>query len=156
MSQFFSPGGQSSGASASASILPVNIWGWFPLRLTGLISLLSKGLSRSSPASQFKSINSSAFSLFYGPALTSIHDFWKNHTLTIRTFVGKVMSVLFNVLSRFVIDFLLRSKRLLISWLQSTSAVILEPKKIKYVTLSTFSPSTCHEVMGPSVMILVL
>ena len=63
------------------------------------------------------------------------------------TFVGKVMSLLFNVLSRLVITFLPRSKRLLISWLQSTSAVILEPKKIKSVTVSTVSPSICHEVM---------
>ena len=66
-----------------------------------------------------------------------------------------MMSLLFNVLSRFVIAFLPRSKRLLISWLQSPSAVILEPKKIKSVTASTVSPSICHEVMGPDAMILV-
>ena len=71
------------------------------------------------------------------------------------TFVGIVMSLLFNMLSRFVIDFLPRSKHLLISWLQSPSAVILEPKKIKSVTVSIFSPSTCHEVVGPDAMILV-
>ena len=65
------------------------------------------------------------------------------------TFVGKVMSLLFNMLSRLVITFLPRSKRLLISWLQSPSAVILEPKKIKSVTASTVSPSISHEVMGP-------
>ena len=75
--------------------------------------------------------------------------------LTRQAFVGKVMSLLFNMLSRLVIVFLLRSKRLLISWLQSTSAVILEPKKIKSDTVSTVSPSICHEVMGPDVMILV-
>ena len=68
--------------------------------------------------------------------------------LTIRTFVGKVMSVLFNILSKFVIAFLPRSMRLLISWLQSPSAVILEPKKIKSVTVFTFPPSICHEVVG--------
>ena len=73
----------------------------------------------------------------------------KTIALTTRTFVGKVMSLLFNMLSRFVIAFLPRSKRLLISWLQSPSAVILEPKKIKSVTVSTVSPSICHEVMGP-------
>ena len=67
--------------------------------------------------------------------------------LTIQIFVGKVMSLLFNTLSRFVIAFLPRSKRFSISWLQSTSTVILEPKKIKSVTASTFSPSICHEVM---------
>ena len=71
------------------------------------------------------------------------------------TFVDKVMSLLFNVLSRLVITFLLRSKHLLISWLQSQSTVILEPKKIKSDTVSTVSPSTSHEVMGPDAMILV-
>ena len=75
--------------------------------------------------------------------------------LTTWTFVGKVISLLFNMLSRLVIDFLPRSKRLLISWLQSTSAVILEPKKIKYDTVSTVSPSISHEVMGLDAMTLV-
>ena len=75
---------------------------------------------------------------------------------TIGTFVGKVMSLLFNMLSRFVIAFLPRSKHLLISWLQSPSGLILEPKKIKYVTVSIVSPSICHEVMGLDAMILVL
>ena len=72
-----------------------------------------------------------------------------------RTFVGKVMSLLFNMLSRLVITFLPRSKRLLISWLQSPSAVILEPPKIKSDTVSTVSPSISHEVMGPDAMIFV-
>ena len=75
--------------------------------------------------------------------------------LTRRTFVSKVVSLLFNMLSRLVISFLPRSKRLLISWLQSPSAVILEPKKIKWVTVSIVSPSICHEVLGPNAMILV-
>ena len=79
----------------------------------------------------------------------------KTIALTIWTLVGKVMSPLFNMLSRFVIAFLLRNKRLLISWLQSPSAVILEPKKIKSVTVSTFPPSICHEVIGPDAMIFV-
>ena len=79
----------------------------------------------------------------------------KNIALTRQTFVGKVMSLLFNMLSRLVITFLARSKRLLISWLQSLSAVILEPKKIKSDTVSTVSPSISHEVMGPDAMILV-
>ena len=74
---------------------------------------------------------------------------------TRRTFVGKVMSLLFNMLSRLVITFLPRSKRLLISWLQSPSAVILEPKKIKSATVSTVSPSIYHEVMGPNAMIFI-
>ena len=79
----------------------------------------------------------------------------KTIALTRRTFVGKVMSLLLNMLSRLVITFLPRSKRLLISWLQSPSAVILEPKKIKSVTVSTVSPFISHEVMGPDAMILV-
>ena len=79
----------------------------------------------------------------------------KTIALTKQTFVSIVMSLLFNVLSRLVIAFLPRSKHLLISWLQSPSAVILEPKKIKSVTVSTFSPSICHEVMGLDAMILV-
>ena len=76
----------------------------------------------------------------------------KTIALTRQTFVGKVMSLLFNMLSRLVITFLPRSKRLLISWLQSPSTVILEPQKIKS---DTFSPSICHEVMGPDAMIFV-
>ena len=72
----------------------------------------------------------------------------KTIALSRRTFVSKIMSLLFNMLSRLVIAFRPRSKRLLISWLQSPSAVILEPKKIKFVTVSMVSPSICHEVMG--------
>ena len=79
----------------------------------------------------------------------------KTITLTKRTFVDKVMSLLFNMLSRLVIIFLPSSKRLLISWLQSSSAVILEPIKIKSATVSTVSPSICHEVMGLDAMTLV-
>ena len=79
----------------------------------------------------------------------------KTIALTMWTFVGKVMSLLFNMLSRFVIAFLPRSKRLLISWLQSLSTVILEPKKIKPLTLSIIFPFFCHEVMEPDAMILV-
>ena len=79
----------------------------------------------------------------------------KTIALTRRTFVGKVISLLINMLSRLFITFLPRSKRLLISWLQSPSAVILEPRKIKSDTVSTVSPSICHEVMGPDAMILV-
>ena len=79
----------------------------------------------------------------------------KTIALTRRTLVGKVMSLLLNILSRLVITFLPRSKRLLISWLQSPSAVILEPPRIKSDTVSTVSPSICHDVMGPDAMILV-
>ena len=79
----------------------------------------------------------------------------KTTTLTRWTFVGQVVSLLFNMLSRLVIAFLPRSKHLLISWLQSPSAVILEPKNIKSLTISIDSPSICHEVMGLDAMILV-
>ena len=79
----------------------------------------------------------------------------KSTALTTGTFVGKVMSLFFNTLSRFIVAFLSRSQHLLISWLQSQSAVILEPKKIKSATVSTFYQSICHEVMGPDAMILV-
>ena len=79
----------------------------------------------------------------------------KTIALTRSTFVGKAMSLLFNMLSRLFIACLSKSKHLLISWLQSPSAVILEAKKIKSVTISTVSPTICHEVMGPDAMILV-
>ena len=79
----------------------------------------------------------------------------KNIALTRQTFVGKVMSLVLNMLSRLVITFLPRSKRLLISWLQSPPVVILEPRKIKSDTVSTVSPSISHEVMGPDAMIFV-
>ena len=81
MSRLLTSGGQSIGASASASVLPMNIQGWFPLGLTGLISLQSKGLSRVSSSPTFKETNSSALSLHYGSTLTtSIHDNWKTHS----------------------------------------------------------------------------
>ena len=83
-------------------------------------------------------------SLLYAPTLTSIHDYWKNHSSDIWPFVSEVISLLFNMLSRFVIALLPRSKQLLISWLQLPAAVILEPKKIKSVTVSSVSPSICH------------
>ena len=79
----------------------------------------------------------------------------KTIALTGQTFVGKVMSLLFNMLSRLVIAFLSRNKCILISWLQSTSTVILVPRKINSVTAYTFSPSICHEVMGPDAMIFI-
>ena len=96
------------------------------------------------------------FSFLYSPTLTSTHEYWKNHSFDyILTFVDKVMSLLFNMLSIFLIGFLLRSKHLLIVWLRSSSAVILDPKKIKSVTVSMVSPSIDYEVMGPDAMIFV-
>ena len=103
-----------------------------------MTSLQSEGLKEFSPAPQFESINFQALSLLYGPTLTSIHDYWKGRSFDYTNLVSKVMSLLFNMLSRFVMAFLSRSKRLLILWLQSLSAVILEPKKIKFATVSIF------------------
>ena len=103
----------------------------------------------SSPTPQFKNINSVVLSLLYGTTFTSTQS---HIALTIWIFVGKEMSLLFNTLVRFVIAFLPRSKHILISWLQSPSALILEPKKIKSVTVSIVSTSICHEVMGPDAM----
>ena len=80
MSQFFISGGQSIGVSASASVLPMNIQGWFPLGLTGWISLQAKGLLRVFPTPQLKNISFSVLSFLYGPTLTSIHDYWKTHS----------------------------------------------------------------------------
>ena len=80
VSQFFTSGGQSIGASASPSVLPMNIQDWFPLGRTGWISLQSRVSQESSPTPQFKSISSSTLNFLYGPPLTSIHDYWKNHS----------------------------------------------------------------------------
>ena len=80
MSQFFASGGQSIGVSVSTSVLPMNIQDWFPLGRTGWISLQSKDSQESSPTPQFKSINSLVLNFLYSPALTSIHDYWENHS----------------------------------------------------------------------------
>ena len=104
----------------------------------------------SSATLQFKSINCLALSFLHSPNLISIHDHRKNKALTRRTFVRKVISLLLNIPSRLVITFFPRSKRLLTSWLQSPSAVILEHPKIKS---DTVSPSICHEAMEPDAMI---
>ena len=98
-----------------------------------------------SPTPQFKSINSVVLSFLYSPTLNPYMTTGKTVVLTRWTFVSKVMSLLFNMLSRLAIAFLPRSKHLLISWLQSPLSVILEPKKIKSITVS---PSICHEVMS--------
>ena len=95
------------------------------------------------------------YQLSYQGSPTSLHDYWKNHSLTIQIFVGTVMSLLFNTLSRFVTAVLPRSRCLLIFWLQSPSTLIMEPKKMKSDTFPTFSPSICHAVIGPDAKILV-
>ena len=135
MSQFFTLGGQSIGASVSASVLPMNNQDWFPLGLTGWISLQSKELSRVFSSTTFQKHQ------FFGaqPFLWSnshIHT-WLGKTIafTIQTFVSKVMSLLFNMLSRFVTTFLPKRKGPLIFWLQLLSTVILEPRKILILVL---------------------
>ena len=157
-SRLFASSGQSIGASASASVLPVNIQGWFPLGLTGWISLLSKGLSRDFFTPQFESISSLVLSLLFGPTLTSVHDYWKNHSFYYINLHSKVMSFLFNTLSSFVIAFFPRSKQHLILWLLLLSAMILEPNKINSVTVSIFSPVCLpwSHGMGLDAMILVI
>ena len=156
MSQQLASDDQNTGASASASVLPtLCIQGWFPLKLTGLISLLSK---------TFRSLlwhYSLKASILWHSALFTVQlsqpyvTTGKTMALIIQTFVNRVMSLIFNTLSRFVKAFQSRSNSLLIPWLQSPSAMILEPKKRKSVTTSTFIPSACHEVMRLDVTILV-
>ena len=130
MSQFFASGGHSIGASASTSVLPMNIQDWFPLGLNVWISLQSKGLSRvfSNTTVQKHQFFSTQLSLWSN---SYIHTWLLEKTIAMTrwSFVSKVMSLLFNMLSRFIIVFLPRSKCLLISWLKSPSAVILEPQK---------------------------
>ena len=153
MSQLFSLGGQSIGASAS--LLPMNIQGWSPLGLIDLLAL--PGTLKS----LFQHHNSKASilwcSAFFMAQLSHpCKTTGKTIALTIWTFVGKVISLLLNTLYRSTIAVLPRGKCLLISWLLSLSAVLLGPKKIKSVTVSTFSPSICYEVMGLDAKIFVL
>ena len=158
VSQFFSSGGQSIGVSASA-ISPCNEY-------SELISFRIDWLDLPAVQGTLKSLlqhHSSKASILQRSAFFIVqlsHPYMTTRKticwfLTRQTFVGKVMSLLFNMLSRLVITFLPRSKHLLISWLQSPSTVILEPPKIKSATVSTVSPSICHQVMGPDAMILV-
>ena len=156
MKWIFKSGGQSNGASALVSVLPVAYSGLISFRIDWFDLLAVQGtLQRLLQHHSSKSsilLHSDFFILQLShPYMTT----GKTIALTIGTFVCRVMSLLFNTLSRFVIAFLPRSKHLLISRLQSPSAGILEPKKIKSVTTFTFPPSICHEVMGPEAMILV-
>ena len=148
MSQLSTSDSKSIGASASTSVPPMNTQDWSPLGCNWLDLLAVQGTLKSllqhrSPKASI--LWHSAFFIFQlsHPYMTP----GKTIALTRRIFVGKVMSLLFNVLSRLVIPFLPRSKHLLISWLQSPSAVILEPQKIKSDTISTVFPSISHEVM---------
>ena len=134
----------------------MNTRDWFPSGWTGWISLQSNGLSRvfSNTTVQKHQFFGAQLSLWSN---SHIHTWLleKNIALTIWTFVNKVISLLFNKLCSFVIAFLPRSKGLLISWLLSPLAVILEPNKTKSHTVSIFFPSICHEVTGSDAMILV-
>ena len=141
-------GGQSIAASASVLLLPMNIKSWFPLGLTGLIPLQSKGLKSllQHHSSKASILQHSTFMFL----LTSIRDYWKTIAFTIWTLVGKVMSLLSNMLSRFVRAFLARSKH---SWLKSLSTVILESQKIKshcFYFLPFYLPwsdgTRCHDL----------
>ena len=131
---------------------------------SGLISLKIDWFDLLAVQGTFKSLlqhYSSKASILWHSAFFTVHisqlytTTGKTIDLTIQTFVSRVMSLLFNILSRFIIAFLPRSNHLLISWLQSLSTVILEPKKIKLVTTPTFSPSICHAVMGMDAMFLI-
>ena len=153
MSQYFASGGQCIGASAS--VFPVNFQCWFPLELTGLISSVPATL-KNLPQHHTSKAPILWCSAFFMVQLS--HQYMtagKTTALTTWTFVGKVIPLIFNTMSRFIIAFLPRSKHLLISLLQSPSAVIWRPKKIKPVTVSIVSPSICHEVMGLDALILV-
>ena len=135
MSQLFAWGGQNIGASASASVLPMNIQGWFPLGLTGLISLQSKGLKsllehHSSKASFLQ------WSAFFIVQLSHPYTTTGKNNFDYMDLCWQSNVFFFNMLPRFAIAFLLRSKPPLISWLQSPSTVVLEPKTVKSVTVS--------------------
>ena len=154
MSQFFASGGQSIGVSASTSALPMNIQDWFPLGMDWLDFLAIQGTLKSLLQHHRSKASILRHSAFF--TLQISHPYMttgKTIVLTRWTIIGKVMSLLFNMLSRLVITFLPRSKRLLISWLQSPSAVILEPKKIKSDTVPTASPSISHEVINTLILI---
>ena len=138
--RLFTSGGQSIGASPSVSVFPMNIQGWFPLELTVVISLQSRELSRvfsSTTIWKHQFFGAQPSLQFNSHILRVENHIGKTIALTIWTFASNMMSLLFNMLSRFVRAFLLRSKCLLISWLQSPSSVILEPKKIS-------SHTHCH------------
>ena len=149
MSQFFASGSQSIGVSASASVLLMNIQDWFPLGWTGWISLQSKGLS-----SVFYKHHTSKASILWCWAffIFQISHLYmtsgKTKALTRQTFVGKVMSLLFNMLSRLVIIFLPRTKRLLISWLQSLPAVILAAAAAAAAKSLQLCPTLCDPIDG--------
>ena len=148
MSQFFTSRGQSIGVSASASVLPMNIQVWFPLGWTGWISLQSKGFSRVFSNTTVQ--KHQFFGTLYSPTLISILEYWKNHSFDYTDLCWQSNVSASYMLSRLVITFLPRSKHLLISWLQSPSAVILETKKKKPLSFPIYLPwsdgTRCHDL----------
>jgi len=132
----------------------MSIQDWFPLGLTGLISLQFNGLSRVFSKTIVQKHHFFRAQLFYSPTLTSIYEYWKKLSFDKMNLCQQSNVSAFNMLSRLVIAFLSRSKHLLISWLKSLSAVILEPQKIKSVTVSIVSPSICQEVMGLDIILV--
>ena len=154
MSQFFPSGDRSIGVSASASASNEHP-GLISFRMDWLDLLAVQGTLKGLLQHHSSKASILWCSAFFIAQLSHLYmTTGKTVALSRWTFVGKVMSLLFNMLFRLVITFLSRSKRLLISWLQSPSAVILEPPKIKSDTVSIVSPSISHEVMGPDAMIL--
>ena len=153
-SQFFASGGQSIGASASTSVLPMNTQDWSPLR----VLVVSQGTLKS-----LLQHHSSKTSILWWSAVFmvqlsySVHYYWKNRSFDIWTFVGKVMSFLFNMLSRFVITFLPGIKNLLVSWLQSLSAVIfMSTKCLPYTILCALNSVSFHHHSNPLNVVLLL
>ena len=156
MSWLFTPGGQNIGASVSAISLSKEYSGLISFRTNWVDLLAVQGTLKSLLQHHSSKASTHQRSAFFIVQLS--HPYMttgKTIVLIRQTFVGKVMSLLSNMLFRLVILFPPRSNHLLISWLQSPSAVILEPKEIKSFTVSIVSPSICHEVMGLDAMILV-
>ena len=152
MSQFFGSGGQSVGVSASASVLPVNIQDGFPLGLSGLISLQTRGLSRVFSNTRWKALVLWHSALFL---IQLSHLYMCTGKTTALNLCWQPDVSAFNMLSRFVLAFLSRSKHLLISWLHSPFLCDFGAQEKKICHCFHFSPSVCLEVMGPNAMVLV-
>ena len=154
MSRLFASDDQNTGASASAC-LSSEYSGLISLKIDWFDLLAVQGTVKSLLQHHSWKASILQHSTFFTVQLSQPYvTTGKNIALTMPIFVGRVMSLIFNTLSRFVIAFMPRSSHLLISWLQSPSTATLEPKKSKSVTTSTFSPSICHAIMGPDAMIL--
>ena len=156
MSRLFPSGGQSIGAPALASVFPINIEGLISFRIDWFDLLAVQGTLKGLLRHHSSKASIVRLSPFFMVQLSQPHmTTGKTIALTIWIFVSKVMSLLFNMLSQFIIAFFPRSKHLLISWLQSLFIVNLEPREVNSVIVSTFPPSMCHKVMGQDAMMLV-